>query len=209
MNLEPFDWNVVIIGYWNPAILTPAGIGRRLFDLQEGTPLLVEVPIDGLAPHRVKHEGLTVTAEVGRLVVHADAPTYEVLERARKIAIRAMDKLPETPLTAAGFNIRTRIGEPSDELLAATTAGVDNLLSDAGFEIDARAIRRSVKCGDGLLNLNIQQGQDYRIELNFDRQSSKREELVSWLQFPIASVQKTVAQVFEKIVQVQLEGMGE
>lgn len=208
MNLEPFDWNVVVIGYWNPAILTPAGVGRRLFGLAVGTPLLVEVPIDGLAPHRVKHDGLTVTAELGRLLVHADDPKYALLDRARQIAVRAMSDLPETPLTAAGFNIRFRIGEPSNEFLAATNAGVDNLLSDTGFKIESRSLGRSVKCEDGVLNLSIQQGQDSRIELNFDRQSSKREELIEWLQFPLAKVEETVSRVFDKVIQIPLEGIG-
>ncbi len=64
-----FDWDVVVVGFWNPAILTPAGIWKRLFELEQGTPVELEVPIDGLAPYRVSHEEITVTAERGSHIV--------------------------------------------------------------------------------------------------------------------------------------------
>ena len=38
MTVEALDWNVVVAGFWNPAILTPSGIARRLFGLPEETP---------------------------------------------------------------------------------------------------------------------------------------------------------------------------
>jgi hypothetical protein len=209
MNLNPFDWNVVIVGYWNRAILTPAGIGRRLFGLEEGTPVLVEVPMDGLGPHRVKYSDLTVTAETGRLVVHADIPKYDLLDRARKAAILAMKSLPETPLIAAGFNVRVRIKDPSDELLTSLTSGLDNALSDAGFEIYSRSLRRKLKFKDGTLNLDVEEGDDFRVIFNFDRQSSKKEDLIAWLQLPIAEIEDVVSSVFEKVLRTKLEGVGE
>jgi len=209
MNLNPFDWNVVIVGYWNRAILTPAGIGRRLFGLEEGTPVLVEVPMDGLGPHRVKYSDLTVTAETGRLVVHADIPKYDLLDRARKAAILAMKSLPETPLIAAGFNVRVRIKDPSDELLTSLTSGLDNALSDAGFEIYSRSLRRKLKFKDGTLNLDVEEGDDFRVIFNFDRQSSKKEDLIAWLQLPVAEIEDVVSSVFEKVLRTKLEGVGE
>jgi hypothetical protein len=54
MELEPFDWNVVIAAYWNRAILTPNGIAKRLFKIPEGTAMEVEVPVDLLEPPQVK-----------------------------------------------------------------------------------------------------------------------------------------------------------
>ena len=208
MTLEAFDWSVAVIAYWNRAILTPAGIARRLFGLAQDTPVVVEVSMDGLAPFRVRHEGLTVSAEIGRLVIHVDEPKYEGLDRAKALAAKAVDGLPETPLTAAGFNVRARIDDPPKELLAAIECGVDALLSDAQFTIKSRALRRTLPWGEGDLNLNIQEEDDFRVELNFHRQSAKRHELVGWLNSPISEVAETVSKVFKEIVGISVDGMG-
>ena len=99
MNINPFDWNVVIVGYWNRAILTPAGVGRRLFGLEEGNPVLVEVPMNGLGPHRVKYSDLTITKprqdvwlcmRISRNMIFLTEP-----EKLRFLAIESL--LPETP----------------------------------------------------------------------------------------------------------------
>jgi len=207
MTIEPFDWNVVVVGYWNPAILTPSGIARRLFELDEGTPIAVEVPMDGLAPHRVRHDGIIVTAEPGRLALTVEVPTLTNLERARQIAIRAMDKLPETPLTAAGFNIRLKIDDPPEQLLKATTADADKLLSDASFRIKTMSIRRSIEHGHGLLNLEIRQGNsaDTKIEFNFHRQSSALSELREWLETPCHGVKTVCSTILEKLAGLTFE----
>ena len=207
MPAEPFDWNVVVVGYWNPAILTPRGIARRLFELDEGTPIAVEVPIDGLAPHRVRHEGIVVTAEPGRLALTVEMPSLQNLERARQIAVRAMKNLPETPLTAAGFNIRLKLDDPPGQLLNATSAEADKLLSDAGFTIKTRAIRRSIEQGQGLLNLKIREddGAETTIEFNFHRQSSAIEELQKWLQMPCDDVKAACAAALEKLAGLEFE----
>ena len=208
MNLEALGWDVVVAGFWNPAILTPSGIAQRLFELPEGTPVLVEVSMDWMAPYRVRHSELTVMAERGRLIVAADEARYELLDQARQVAVRAMERLPETPLTAAGYNIRVKINEPSNEFLRASACGFDALLSDAGFSIDSQRIRRSLKKNDGLLNLEITQGEDVTVSLNFHRQSSKKEELVDWLRHPIKDIEATVAAVMEKVIQVSIGEIG-
>lgn len=205
MNVEKVDWNVVVAGFWNPAILTPAGIARRLFGLPEGTPVLVEVSTNGVAPYRVKHDNLTVTAEMGRLVVNADAPTYELLDCARKAAAKAIKGLPDTPLTAAGYNVRVQINDPQDALLSAAGCPLDNLISDAGFTIGTRILHRSLEMEIGSLNLSIQQDANVRVELNFHLQSADPKKLTDWLEYPINEVEKKVSSVMEKVFQVSME----
>jgi hypothetical protein len=54
MPLKPYDWNVVVLGHWNQAILTPQGIAERLFQLPSETEIGIEVPMDAIGPFRVK-----------------------------------------------------------------------------------------------------------------------------------------------------------
>lgn len=199
MAVEAFDWNVVVVGYWNPAILTPGGIGKRLFDLEKGTPIAVEIPLDGLAPYRVKHEGLTVTAELGKLALVADIPSLANLDRARKLAAKAITDLPETPLTACGFNIRVRFTDAPEKLLTGTKAALDDWLSDANFTIASRATLRSIDFKGGALNLAIRQISDTQthLELNFDRQSGEAAALSEWLAVPMVDVRTASTQVLK------------
>jgi hypothetical protein len=208
MSLVGFDWNVVVIGFWNPAILTPGGIGRRLFGLEKGTPIAVEVPVDGLAPYRVTHEEITVTAEPGRLTVYAKSPNYAILDRARSVAIRAIEDLPETPVTAAGFNIRVKVESLPEALIPAITPRLDALLSDADFSIETRLLSRALKHGDGLLNMSLEQKESLTVLLNFDQRSTKGIDLVSWLRQPMDGVQSTVACIFEKVIGIPLGDLG-
>ena len=197
MAVEPFDWNVVVVGYWNPAILTPSGIARRLFELPKGTPVMVEVPMDGLAPHRVRHDGVIVTAEPSRLTLTTEDPTLGNIERAKCIAARAINALPETPLTAAGFNLRLKVDDVPERLLEDTAAKLDALLSDAGFRITARVLQRSLEYGEGSLNLDVRQAADgeVRVGLNFHRQSSAIQDLCGWLEMPLDAIQKAFSRV--------------
>jgi hypothetical protein len=167
MRIEPIDWNVVVLGFWNRAILTPAGIGRRLFHVEEGTPLQVEIPLEGLAPHRVRHEGLIVTAESGRLVVATESPDFPSLEHAMAVAATAIDGLPETPLSAAGFNTRYHIHEPPNDLTTACMMSLDHRISEADLTICGRQVHRAVKFREGLLNLEIRDDTVVKVSLNF------------------------------------------
>jgi len=194
MNLEAFDWNAVVVGYWNPAILTPAGIARRLFGLPADMPVNVMVPIDGLAPSRVGHDQMTVTAAPERLVVSSDVAEYPPLQRAMAIAAKAITDLPETPFFASGFNVRFRIKEPPPDLLRRVSDPLDSHLSDAGFTIERQQLKRALAYGKGYLNLDLQQGKagETRVDFNFHMQSSDSKELVAWLNTPIKDVQRKV-----------------
>ena len=207
MEVELFDWSVVVVGYWNPAILTPGGIAKRLFGLPSETPVLVEIPMDGLAPHRVRHEGMTVMATPSRLAVVAETPTLGNLERARHIASKAIETLPETPLTSAGFNIRLKLDDPPERLLTCTAAGLDTSLSDAGFIIKARNIHRSLEHEVGTLNLNVQESEnaETKLEFNFHLESSETKRLCEWLKMPSETIEDNVRRILDSVAGISFQ----
>ncbi|MET0110029.1 MAG: hypothetical protein ABW084_14095 [Candidatus Thiodiazotropha sp.] len=69
----PIDWNIVVVGAWNVAILTPEGIARRLFNLEPGTPIEVQVAMDVGAPIRVRHDNIIVQPSPTSLVITPQA----------------------------------------------------------------------------------------------------------------------------------------
>lgn len=128
---QPFDWNVVVVGAWNVAILTPGGVAKRLFRLPPGTPVEVQVPLDAPhAPMQVKRGGMVVAVAPSgmQLTVGPEQSAFSGLQEAAEIAARAIEDLPETPVRAAGVNIRYRFDSIPDQLQSAIGAPIDNLL---------------------------------------------------------------------------------
>ena len=116
MPLTPSEWNVVVLGRWNRAILTPSGIAKRLFCLDEETPVEVFVAVDALVPPQVKYGGTVVVAGEDRLIAQPETPDFSALAGAMTIARRAMEELPETPVIAAGVNVKYTSKEPIEAL---------------------------------------------------------------------------------------------
>lgn len=206
MSITPTEWNVVVLGYWNRAILTPSGIATRLFGLDAGTPVAVFIALDTIAPHQVKHGGVTVIAGGDRLIVQPERCCFHDLQTAMKIAYRALDQLPETPLVAAGINIKYTSQEPVEALQQVTRQEWwDNQLSDSKFEIVGRSISRSLKRGDGQINLSVIEEADGKseVQFNFHRGSSHVGDLKSWLTTPIDDIESEVNRVLFDCMQLK------
>jgi len=188
MKTKPFRWDVVIAGYWNRAILTPNGIAKRLFKLPKGTGIEVFIPVDALESPQVKHEGIVVKVEERRLIIATEKPSYESLNKAMQTGCNALQDLPETPVLAAGFNVRFAIEDYPHEFEEIIQSGIDTHLSDAGYEIVSRGLTRKIRFKDGIfekgiLNLYAHRGEDslIKIELNFHRDSKETKDLTDWL----------------------------
>lgn len=176
-------WNVVVIGAWNTAILSPDGIRRRLFRLAEGVPVDLQMAIDRPGLFQVRHDGVVVIPTHSRLEAVAAEGTAGGLARAAEICQRAIDELPSTPMTAAGVNIRYEFEEFADDLLARVRAPLDDALANAECQIRASSIRRTVEIEQGVVNMTVTHSPDGNgtLEFNFHRDSQDPEELKAWL----------------------------
>lgn len=198
MNVRRFDWSVVVRGRWNRAILTPAGIGKYVLGVASGTPVGVDVPIDGLACFRVRDpdEKLIVTADEARVLILLHDITYETLGLAMQAGARVLDKLPVTPVSAAGINLCFVFEPAPDAAVPMGDAPMDTKLADAGFEIRARNTTRTVPFEEGLLNVSVRlSGAKLRVLLNLHRGSASRGDLKSWLEKPVSGIREVVTRV--------------
>lgn len=194
MSFEPFNWNAVVRGAWNRAILTPEWIAKFIFEVEKDTPLQVEIALNVQALWRVKHGNVAVLVGGGNLEAVADVCDYETLDLARGCVRRAIEALPITPLIAAGFNVRYRSEEIPRELATATQCGLDGLLSNARFNIENCRLHRSLSCDGGLINLDVltHAGKGAVCEFNFHKGSSDAEALKSWLGLSMETVQEKI-----------------
>ena len=197
MVLQPADWGVVIVGRWNRAILTPNGIAKRLFKLGEEKQVRVAVPLDGVSPYLVGHpsQQIVVMTDESRLLVQVEKPVYDELGNAMMAGVNAMIALPETPVTAAGYNINFHSKELTPEMAALLVAEPEKSLVDAGFSTVARTVGRSLEHDEGRLNVTVSGEDGFTVSLNFHRSSEVIDELRQWLQTPVEHVKQTVERV--------------
>lgn len=199
------EWNVQIVGFWNPAIYTPAGIARHLFELPDPTPVQVLIPLDRPAPYQVRHDGLIVIVGNDRLVVQPDRANFERIVAAMVIAQRALDDLPRTPFIAAGFNLRFQSEGQMPALEEITAHAWDNRLSDEGFTIQERSVTRSLRRENGRINVTVTQKENltFTVELNFDLQSGEVKQLRTWVEEPAAKIQQEAERILYNTIGVK------
>ena len=202
MAFRPEKWIVVIVGRWNRSILTPGRIGNKILELDDPQQLLVAVPLDGVSPYQVKHprQSIVVSADESRLRIHVERQDYTSLAQAMAAGVKALEWLPETPVTAAGFNVNFHASEPVPNLALLLQSSVDARLSDLEYEVVARRVVRSVPFGDGRLNLTFSgEGDGSTFECNFHRASTNTNELKEWLRTPVEDVERTVTRLLETL----------
>ena len=134
--------------------------------------------------------------------------SFQDLQTAKEIADRALEKLPETPVIAAGVNVKFSCREPLEALQQVTRQEWwDKQLSDSEHEIVGRSQSRSLKWGEGQINFSVTEEADGKSEilLNFHRGSTTASELRSWLNTPIGDVESAVEQLLFKCLQLDRE----
>lgn len=197
MPITAENWNVQLIGFWNRAIYTPAGISRRLFQLPQNIPVQVLIPLDFPAPYQVQHDGLTVSVGGDRLVVHTDRANFEGIAAAMEIGRRALDDLPRTPFIAAGFNLRYTSDGMVSSLDEIVGNAWDNHLSDEGLAILERTVTRAVRRQNGRVNVTLTQKEDltFSLLLNFDLQTDDVAQLRAWIDGDAANIRHEVERI--------------
>lgn len=193
--MTPFDWNIIVIGAWNTAILTPAGIQKRIFEIPNSTPIAVEVPLHARGHIRVRHNGMIVVPAEQSLTIQPEKSGYQELEQASEYAKRAIKSLPETPYVAAGVNFRFKFEKFEPSVISRFGTEMDDLLGDEGQEITSSFIRKTTSQDPGVLNLEVDLFHDTgkgSVLFNFHRDSADPDELCSWLDLQCEFKEKMV-----------------
>ncbi len=194
MPLTSNDWNVVVIGHWNRAILSPAGIAKRLFELPEGTPVQVLVPLDVVAPYHIRHENVTVIPSNDRLVAQPAHNSLENLVEAITIIRRALEDLPRTPVFAAGLNLGYKSENGIEAIQRITESSWDDRIDESSLVVASRSITRSINWRDGKINSTVTQEPNgpCSILLNFEFLSQEVDKLKQWLNLTAVDIQTQV-----------------
>jgi hypothetical protein len=180
---KPHNWDAVVLGAWNPAILTPDWIRKNLFQLPDGTAIEVQVALDRPAPMRIRHEGVTITPAGDRLVGSCVTNDNDSLAQVAGILARAVEALPRTPFFAAGVNRRYIFDTIPAELTDMCRSPVDDRLEGEDRPASGRVLKRRIPWSSGRLNLELTLDDvpAASVLLNYERISSDGEQLRAWL----------------------------
>lgn len=180
--MTPHTWNIIIPGAWNKAIFTPDRIRRDLFGHAQGTPIQLEVEVLNPGVFRVKNDEVSVCPTDQSIVFDPLEMTLEGMLKAREVAKKTLEYLPQTPLLAAGMNFRYRLDEAPAALLTSLKITLDDKFSDLQMLIVGRSIKRTFNHGGGYLNIEIAtNGAGAEVTYNFHKDSPNSGELIQWL----------------------------
>lgn len=202
MQARDYSWDVVVVGAWNTAILTPQGIGRRIFNLAEGQAVQVDVPMNANVGPFVRHGGQIVRVTDERLSISPERVSFQSIAESMQLAKRPMQSLRETPFRAAGINYRFIFGDTSDEFLRITRTDLDEFLVDVHEkEVRSRRLRRSASFADGNINIDLFEYHDgsSAIMFNFHRETSQLDDLLQWLDGPVDDHRAFINSVCEHV----------
>jgi len=154
--------------------------------------------LDGMDPYRVRdrERGVVAMAYENVIEIETESASYQALEKALKVGVRALELLPDTPLEAAGFNIKFQTAELSDALIQLMESDVDQVISDLHHTIAKRSLTRSFDFDKGGIEMSVSmEGSGARVTFNFHRHSDICAELTEWLRMSVNRVRKEVKNI--------------
>lgn len=144
-------------------------------------------------------EQVEVALEANRLLIQLKKTEYDVLETAMRMGVNALESLPHTPVTAAGFNINFRQNEPAMEHVPLTAyPQIDDALSDAGFAISRRTTSRGLSYNSGALNVDMTtDAKGLQVFFNFHCASDDCNNLAGWLRQSGPEIRSAVMKILD------------
>jgi hypothetical protein len=151
--------NLVIVGAWNPAIITPSWLRQQFPDLLPGDEVQAEFVVLPAVSMRFKLNDIQIDPSNGRLTLSAaieDEGRFGLLPR---LAHAISDRLPHTPVIAVGFNFVFRT--QADRRLAVDRfldeLGQDRFYADLGLAARVgRQVTHSFALPQSTLNLTYE-----------------------------------------------------
>jgi len=173
MRLIDGSATLVIAGFWNAGVLTPAWVAKFGLELEGQVAVTVTAPMPAgtavNAPASFKLPGLAYAVGSGSLMLSPTEPGLEGLAIVQSAAVRILGALPHTPVLALGFNVSFQADDPQP-LLGVFGAAQGGAIDAApeGWVSAANLIRTTLsKDGDDLNVEQIYEDGGVRVQFNF------------------------------------------
>lgn len=201
------EWTVVMVGQWNPAIFSPDWVAHNLLHIENVEAQLAVGPL--VTNVRYQTETLLVIPQQDRLIVggrNAEDATLMEMERCSKAAL---ELLGHTPIRALGINFGFIESDPPTEMLRTFDLADAGALSDAGYQVRATDITRSIDIDSTILKLKMSLSDEgtVRFHFNFTSQVATSQQAAELLQGRVLDYRNKAHDIMSAVFNLQEEGV--
>lgn len=172
MKVHPSS-NLVLLGAWNTAILTPEWIIRHVPSLDGDAQVPIEISLGN--PHRFRFTVKNVVVQPAslRLDLIAQQESEETYEVIANIARAIVETLPHTPISAVGHNMAFEL-ENAESIRSECSDDLDELQdfyknAAAGTAVNKMRAQHVIEYSDHILNVSYVISRIQRvIEFNYN-----------------------------------------
>jgi hypothetical protein len=165
MQVKRDGYSIVIVGRWNPYILTPQWVAEYLFEGKRQIQIEFSLNLD--LPNRYKIHNVLITPTPEKILLSSADNSDESLSEMSKAAVKLCNILQYTPLNAVGINFGYVETEEKETLLDMfRLEKIDDPFSDDGWQIKTREIKRLMIKDNIYVNLSVTL--DEATNFNFD-----------------------------------------
>jgi len=149
------EFNIVVVGGWNPSIFNPVWIQENLTD-NENTLVSLAFPLDDpTAPRKISFEGLNLFPGRKQLIISPEKLGIDGIKLCANKLAKIFDLLIHTPVTNCGINFCFEESNNLEKVFEALKLNEKNNINDK-FKLQSSSINRKFKDQDGLeMNLSI------------------------------------------------------
>lgn len=199
------DWTIVLAGSWNLAILNPDWFAKEIFGVAE---IQVELVVENLKVQMKYTSGNVVVVPQPDQIIfgarHANAESLSAIEAA---ALKVLDRLPVTPLSAIGVNFTYLETEVPGALAALFDIDDSHKLADNNIEIKGRSIARELDHSGRTINYAMRQGTngDVTFSFNFHTDVANAGQAVIALQNKTIEDERFCQHLLSKLYDVEMD----
>ena len=167
MQIKPNSFAIVIIGRWNPYILTPQWITENLFENKP--PVQIEFSLNLDLPNRYRINNVFITPTTEKIILTSFDNSHESLIAMGNVAVKLCSILLHTPVMSLGINFGYFENENKEELLEMFAFEKNDPFSNDGWNIKSYTVKKFMVKDKFQLNLTttIDENNDLHFEFNY------------------------------------------
>lgn len=166
MVIKQLSYAIVLVGKWNPSILTPSWLVANI--VEDNPQVLVEFSINLDMPSRYRVKNVIIAPALDKTVFLSMDNSDESLTLMESMAIKLCSILSHTPLAAVGINFGFIEKTNKDELLQLIKFADTDKITENGWQISKQSIKRALKKDNYFINLTISFNDQSDFEFNFN-----------------------------------------